>query len=72
MSAFTVGDRVRFTSATVRRAGGDEFHALACGSVLSIERRFARVDFGSSWIPHESGATVRAVPLANLERVPGS
>jgi|LakMenEpi03Aug12_release.lakeMendotaPanAssembly.Ray.scaffolds.fasta_scaffold187594_4 hypothetical protein len=68
MSKFSVGDRVAFARAVVRRLGHDKPTADARGRVVAIDGRVVAVDFGRTMV-RDDGATVRYVPAANLTRV---
>jgi hypothetical protein len=71
MTAFNIGDKVRFTDAVVSRLGHDAECANALGTVVGwCGLRAVKVEFGSTWIAREEdGSTVRTVPRRNLERV---
>ena len=66
------GNLVRFRPSVVARVDNDHRTANALGIVVSVPagRSFARVDWLGTWIAAPDGSTVRAVPLANLERIP--
>ena len=71
MTAFNIGDKVRFTDAVVSRLGHDTTCANARGTVVGwCGPGAVKVEFGGTWIAREEdGSTVRAVPRRNLERV---
>lgn len=64
-----VGDYVRFTNSVVKQTGHSKDVADMRGEIVGIVAggKVARVDtFGS--FPNEEGATVRSIPVANLEK----
>lgn len=68
MSKFSVGDRVAFARAVVRRLGHDKPTADARGRVVAIDGRVMAVDFGQTMV-RADGASVRYVPAANLTKI---
>ena len=70
-SKFKPGDTVAFSQAVIRRCDVRAAHgaSLARGTVVDVTGPVVRVDWRGTWIPHEGGGTVRAIPSANLTRV---
>lgn len=68
MSKFSIGDRVAFSRAVVRRLGHDKYTADARGHVVAIDGRVVAVDFGQTMV-RDDGVTVRHVPAANLTKI---
>lgn len=68
MSKFSVGDRVAFARAVVRRLGHDKYTADARGRVVAVDGRVVAVDFGQTF-KRDDGETVRYVPAANLTKI---
>jgi ribosomal protein S3 len=68
MSKFSVGDRVAFSRAVVKRLGYDKPTADARGRVVEIDGRVVGVDFGRTFV-RADGETVRFVPAANLTKI---
>ena len=60
------GDTVAFSQSVIRRTGHG---ASARGTVVDVTGPVARVDWRGTWIPHEDGGTVRALPAANLTKI---
>jgi hypothetical protein len=69
MIKFSIGDRVAFSRAVVRRVGHDKHTADARGRVVDVNGPVVTVDFSGSWNRHENGSTVRYVPVANLTKI---
>jgi hypothetical protein len=71
---FTIGDRVAFSQAVIRRTG-DKTTADARGVVVDVKPLrglggpLVSVDFGGTWIAHENGSSIRTVPAVNLTRI---
>ena len=68
MSKFSIGDKVAFARAVVRRLGHDKPTADARGRVVAIDGRVVAVDFGQTMV-RADGASVRYVPAANLTKI---
>jgi hypothetical protein len=68
MRKFSVGDRVAFSRAVVKRLGYDKPTADARGRVVEIDGRVVAVDFGRTFV-RADGETVRFVPAANLTKI---
>ena len=66
MSKLTVGDKVAFSQAVIRRTMDG---TRARGTVVSVTGNTAAIDFAGTWIAHEDGGTVRYVPTANLTKI---
>ena len=66
---FSIGDRVAFSRAVVRRLGYDKPTADARGRVVEIDGRVVAVDFGQTFVRPDDGASVRYVPAANLTKI---
>ena len=64
----TIGARVAFTGAVIRRCQHDPVTVGMRGTVLGIDGRVARVDCGQSYPDHPSG--IRWIPVANLTKLP--
>jgi len=69
MIKFSIGDRVAFSRAVVRRVGHDKHTADARGRVVDVNGPVVTVDFSGSWNRHENGSTLRFVPAANLTKI---
>ena len=69
MNKFSIGDRVAFSRAVVRRVGHDKHTADARGRVVDVNGPVVTVDFSGSWNRHENGSTLRFVPAANLTKI---
>lgn len=69
MSKFSVGDRVAFAGAVVKRLGYDKYTADARGRIVAVEGRVVTVDFGQTLVRPDDGASVRYVPAANLTKI---
>lgn len=69
MSKFSIGDKVAFARAVVRRVGHDKHTADARGRVVDVNGPVVTVDFSGSWNRHENGSTLRFVPAANLTKI---
>jgi len=69
MIKFSVGDKVAFARAVVRRVGHDKHTADARGRVVAVNGPVVSVDFAGTWSLHEDGGTVRHVPAANLTKI---
>jgi len=66
MSKLTIGDKVAFSQAVIRRTMDG---TRARGTVVSVTGNTAAVDFAGTWVAHEDGGTVRYVPTANLTKI---
>jgi heme A synthase len=66
MAKLTIGDKVAFSQAVIRRTMDG---TRARGTVVSVMGNTAAVDFAGTWIAHEDGGTVRYVPTANLTKI---
>ena len=66
MPKLTVGDKVAFSQAVIRRTMDG---TRARGTVVSVTGNTAAIDFAGTWIAHEDGGTVRHVPIANLTKI---
>ena len=66
VSKLTIGDKVAFSQAVIRRT---QDGSKARGVVVSVSKNTAAIDFGGTWIEHEDGGTIRYVPLANLTKI---
>ena len=66
MTKLTIGDKVAFSQAVIRRTMDG---TRARGTVVSVTGNTAAIDFAGTWIAHEDGGTVRYVPVANLTKV---
>jgi len=64
----TIGARVAFTGAVIRRCQHDPITVGMRGTVLHIDGRVARVDYGKSFPDHPTG--IRWIPVANLTTLP--
>ena len=69
MIKFSIGDKVAFARAVVRRLGHDKATADARGRVVAVNGPVVSVDFAGTWSLHENGGTVRHVPAANLTKI---
>ena len=69
MIKFSIGDKVAFARAVVRRVGHDKHTADARGRVVDVNGPVISVDFAGSWNRHENGSTLRFVPAANLTKI---
>jgi len=69
MIKFSIGDRVAFSRAVVRRVGHDKHTADARGRVVDVNGPVVTVDFAGTWSLHENGSTLRFVPAANLTKI---
>jgi hypothetical protein len=66
MTKFSIGNKVAFSRAVVKRLGYDKFAGDARGVVVGVKGPVISVDFKGTWVKHENGGTVRHVPAQNL------
>ena len=66
MKPVAIGQKVRFTSAVVSRAGHDATVANMRGVVIGFTMSAVRVDTQGTFTSEE-GRDIRAIPRANLE-----
>tara|TARA_R110000868_G_scaffold389828_1_gene659179 strand:+ start:1067 stop:1285 length:219 start_codon:yes stop_codon:yes gene_type:complete len=68
MTKFSIGDKVLFSRAVVKRLNYDKAAGDARGVVVDVNGPVISVDFRGTWVQHENGGTVRHVPAANLTK----